>query len=190
MLPPSGIVPTGRLSSAKLPRRGTAVRKPAAGKRPRQRRDVAADYGERLTALVSRRQRVEKLERIWVPRSLKECLARSGLHNLAGIHHRNPVRHLGDDPKIVRNEQQGHPALALKLTQHVEHLGLNRHVERRRRLIRDEKRGVAGQRHRDHHPLLHPSRELERVLMAVPGRVRHMHDLEQLEYARLQSSPG
>ena len=51
-------------------------------------------------------------------------------------------------------------------------LRLDRDVERGRRLVRDQERRVAGERHRDHHPLAHPARELMRVVVGAAFRVR------------------
>ena len=63
------------------------------------------------------------------------------------------------------------PEPLAQLAQEVEDAGLDRHVERGRRLVRDQDARVAGERHRDHHALPHPARELVRVLVdpALPG---------------------
>ena len=45
----------------------------------------------------------------------------------------------------------------------VQHLRLDGHVERRRRLVGDQQLRIAGHRHGDHHPLPHPARELVRI---------------------------
>ena len=47
---------------------------------------------------------------------------------------------LGDDAEIVRDEQQRQVERRLHLAQQVENLRLNRHVERRRRLVGDHER--------------------------------------------------
>ena len=69
----------------------------------------------------------------------------------------------------------------LDALEHVEHLRLDRHVERGRRLVRDEQVGVVGDRHRDHRPLPHAAGVLVRVLVDPRRRVRDADDLEQLD---------
>src|SRR3990170_3451222 len=46
----------------------------------------------------------------------------------------------------------------------VQDLRLHGHIERRRRLVRDDQRGVEHERHRDHDTLLLAAGELERVM--------------------------
>ena len=59
-------------------------------------------------------------------------------------------------------------------------LGLYRHVERGGRLVGDQQRRAAYQRHRDHRALAQPPRELERIAverlggMGVPDHVEHL----------------
>ena len=73
------------------------------------------------------------------------------------------VGHFGDHAQIVRDEQDRHAAFVAQLAQQVENLGLDRHVERRRRLVGDQQLRIAGQRHRDHHPLPLPAGQLVRI---------------------------
>ena len=66
----------------------------------------------------------------------------------------------------------------LRLPEHLEHLGLDRDVERGRRLVGDEQLRRVGDRHRDHRPLAHPAGELVRV---VAGAVAGLRDADELE---------
>ena len=54
------------------------------------------------------------------------------------------------------------PGLVAQLAHEVEDLGLDRDVERGRRLVGDEQLGLAGEGHGDHHPLGHAARHLVR----------------------------
>ena len=54
--------------------------------------------------------------------------------------------------------------------QQIEHLGLNRDVERGRRFIGDEDFGIACECHRDHHALAHTAGHLVRVIVDAPFR--------------------
>ena len=55
------------------------------------------------------------------------------------------------------------PALALQLAQQVEDLRLDRHVQRRRRLVGDQQPRARRQRHRDHHALAHAAGHFVRI---------------------------
>ncbi len=93
-------------------------------------------------------------------------------------------RRLRDDAEIVRDEDDRHPQLALQLLEQLEDLRLNRHVERRRRLVGDQHGRLARQRHRDHHALAHAARHLMRILVdALRGR-RNADALEHLDRPR------
>ena len=61
--------------------------------------------------------------------------------------------------------------LLLQRGDQVEDLLLDRHVERGRRLVGDQQLGLAGDRHRDHHPLLLAARHLRRIGVDLEFRV-------------------
>ena len=67
-------------------------------------------------------------------------------------------------------EQHRHAEIALQLADQVQDLRLDRDVERRRRLVGDQQRRPADERHRDHGALAQPARKLEGV--AVHGADR------------------
>ena len=90
----------------------------------------------------------------------------------AGVHHHHAVGDVGDDAEVVGDQDDRGPEPARELAQQVEDPRLDRHVERRRRLVGDQHLRVAGERHRDHHALPHPARELVRVLVDAPLRGR------------------
>ena len=64
------------------------------------------------------------------------------------------------------------PSRSRMLAQQVEDPGLDRHVERGRRLVGDQHLRVARERHRDHHALPHAAGELVRVLVERAARAR------------------
>ena len=76
----------------------------------------------------------------------------------------------------------------LDALEHVEHLGLDRHVERGRRLVGDQHVGVVRDRHRDHRPLAHAAGVLVRVLVDALARVRDADEVEQLDRPARRSS--
>ena len=94
----------------------------------------------------------------------EQLLARSRLHEHARVHHVDALAHAGDDAEVVRDHDQRRVLLGDELTQQVEDLRLDRHVERGRRLVGDQELRLAGERHRDHRALAHAARELVRVV--------------------------
>jgi hypothetical protein len=62
-----------------------------------------------------------------------------------------------DDAKIVRDEQVAHPEFVLQVGEQVEHLRLDRHVERGDRLVADDHLRLGSHRPGDGHPLPLPA---------------------------------
>ena len=80
--------------------------------------------------------------------------------------------------------------LLLQGGQEVEHLRLDRHVERRGGLVGDQELGIAGQGHRDHRALRHAAGELVRVVVGAVGGAGDADVVEQLDGARAGLAPG
>ena len=79
----------------------------------------------------------------------------------------------------MRDEEHRHAVLDLQLLDEGQDLRLDRHVERRRRLVGDEEARAAGQRHGDHDALEHAARQLVRIVaIAARGR-RDAHPVHQ-----------
>ena len=74
------------------------------------------------------------------------------------------VAHVPDDEQVVRDQQKREPDGALQLAEQLQVARLGGHVERGRRLIGDEHRGLPGERDRAGHALAHAAAELVRVL--------------------------
>ena len=80
---------------------------------------------------------------------------RTLLDDGAAVHDGDAVGHLGDDAEIVGDEQQRQAVLGPQLAQQIQHLRLDGDVERRRRFVGDDERGMTGERDGDHHALPH-----------------------------------
>ena len=117
-------------------------------------------HGARAPGRLGRQQ----LAGVGVLRVAEDVLDRALLDDLAALHHADPVGDAAHDAQVVADEQHRQPFVALEFGQKVQDLRLDRHVERRRRLVRDQKLGPVRQRHRDHHPLPLPARKLVRVV--------------------------
>jgi len=83
------------------------------------------------------------------------CVRR--LDDLAGIHDGHALTDLGDDAKIVRDEEEGEAERLTQPAQQNENLELHGDVERRRGLVGDEEHGPARESERDHRALTHPT---------------------------------
>jgi hypothetical protein len=63
-------------------------------------------------------------------RGLKDFSLRSQFHEVAGVHHRDPVGDLGDHGEVVRNEQHSQAKLGSQFSEEFEDLRLHRDIER------------------------------------------------------------
>jgi hypothetical protein len=100
-----------------------------------------------------------------------------------GVHHGDVVGDLGDHAEIVGDHHDRGVELGAQPLDEVEDLGLDRHVERRRRLVGDDQLGVVDERHGDHHALAHAARELVRVGVHAPSRLGNADEAEHLDGA-------
>ena len=66
---------------------------------------------------------------------------RPRLDHLAAAHDGDAIGEMPDDAEIVGDEHDGHAETLLQRAQEIEDLRLDRHVERRRRLVRDQESG-------------------------------------------------
>ena len=98
------------------------------------------------------------------------------------------MRRVANRAQIVRDEEIREMPLALQLLQEIENLRLNRHVERRDRLVGDDEIRVCGERARDADALLLPAGELVRIAvdeaLAEPDGFHQLADALALLFAR------
>jgi hypothetical protein len=113
----------------------------------------------------------------------KQFVGGAFFHHLTRVHHGDAAGHFGDDAHIVRNQDQRHAAFPLQSAQQIQNLGLDRHVERGGRLIGDEQARIAGDRHGDHHALIHAARQLMRKILEPARGGGNAHLLQQLRGA-------
>ena len=137
-------------------------------------------YSGSLAARRHPRDRAEQRLRVAVARLVEDPVRRAGLDELARVHDEHAVGLPGDDAEVVRDQQHRHPDLGAQAREQLEDLILRRHVERRRRLVGDEERGLAGERRGDRHALAHPAGELVREAVELTRRARQADELEQL----------
>ena len=174
------------LRGADLGRDRTPVDVDARGQRVTDLGQVARD-GEQLTvglAEAATRDRVEQALRVGVARRLEHLVDVAGLDHTPRVHHADAVTHRADDAEVVGNEEDGGVELGSELADEVEHLGLDRGIETRRRLVEHQQGRLGGQRHRDHDTLQHAARQLVRIALGDTAGVGDAHLLERLIGAR------
>ena len=99
-------------------------------------------------------------------RPAEDVFERPALHHLAAVHDDYFLGNVGDDTEVVGDQQHRHAEFVPKVDHQPQNLRLDRHVERGRRLVGDQQRGTADQRHRNHRPLAQSAGQLERVTAA------------------------
>ena len=107
-------------------------------------------------------------------------LHRTALDDAPRVHHVDLLRQSGDDTQVVGDPDDGHSQFVAQPLDKLDDLRLDGHVERGRRLVRDEDRRVAGKRHRDHGPLSHATGELMGVVIQPLGCLGNTHHRQQL----------
>ncbi len=103
----------------------------------------------------------------------------AGFHRFAAEHHHGAVGDLRNHAHVVGDEQDGRSFLLLQHLDEVEDLPLDRHVERRRRLVGDQELRTAGKRHGDHDALAHAAGEAVRVFVETRSGRRDADLFEQ-----------
>src|SRR5258706_10764586 len=139
------------------------------------------DHRQAHGAAIARRPAGEQRARIGVARIAEELGGRRLLADLAIAHHHDVVGDLAHQREVVRDEQHRHLVPFLQPGDQVHDLALHRDVERGGRLIGDQQLRLAGDRHRDHHPLLLPARELVRIGVEPRLRLRNADFVQQLD---------
>ena len=175
----------GRRRDAGFPAVLAAGREIAARRRLRQVRQPSLDGAQAAVALgdVEPRDAGKKAPGIRVRWRREDPGNRPFLEDLAGIHHCDAVAEPRHDAEVVGDIKDRRAVFLLQLRDEVEDVGLGRHVEPGRRLVHDQKLGVAGEGHGDQHPLLLPAGKLVRVAVGDAGGVRQVDAGEQVQDA-------
>src|SRR3984893_1691012 len=133
-------------------------------------RHGAVDLRQALGRARERRDRAHQPDGIGMARLLDDVGQRADLGDAPGIHHGDAVGGLGDDADVVGDQHHRRAVVAAQLLQERDDLRLDRHVERRGRLVGDDQLRVAGERKGDHHALAHAAGEMVRIMVEALGR--------------------
>src|SRR6185437_787525 len=146
-------------------------------------RDRARDVALQQRALAHRarvrqRHRREQGARVGVPRIPEQLVGRRGLHDLAEVHYGDAVGDVLHDREIMAYEDVGEPEALLQRLHQVYDLRLDRHVERRHRLVGHDQLGLYREGAGDRQALALAAGEFVRIAARMLGT--QAHQLEQL----------
>ena len=130
---------------------------------------------------VDARDRADQALRVGVLRIGEQRLDRRFLDHLAGIHHDDALRRLGDHAHRMGDQHDRHAEARFHVLQQFEDLRLDRHVERGGRLVGDQQLRAARERHRDHDALAHAAGELMRIVVHALVRIGDLHQAQHLD---------
>src|SRR5262245_43790900 len=123
---------------------------PAARRRVERARHLASQ-DDLLTYVVGVRGQcvVQQYLRVGMERPLVKLVCGSRLDELAQVHHADAGADVLHHREVVGDKEVADPKSVLDLAQEVHHLGADRDVERRYRLVEQDALGIRGQRARD-----------------------------------------
>ncbi len=118
---------------------------------------------------------------------VEHLLDASCFHRVAGVHDRDLVAGLEDQPEIVGDVDHRGAELADDFLDELDDPGLHRYVEGRRRLIEQQSFGIGQERHGDQYALLLSAGKLMRIGEHDPLRIGQPHLCQQRHraFARL-----
>ena len=99
----------------------------------------------------------------------------------ARVHHHHAVGVLGDQAHVVGDQDHCGAQLFLQLPHQVQQLRLYGHVQRGGGFVGQDDLRIAGQGHRDHHPLAHAAGHVVRIIVHAPLGLGHADQLEHLD---------
>ena len=137
---------------------------------------------DRVTPLtdlrIHHRRGMDQDIRIRMPRTPEEAFRLSFLHNLSKIHHDDAIRNIAHNPQVMGDEEHRKPEALLQIRKQIDDLSLNRHIQRRDRLVRDQHLRIHNKSTGDADPLALPARECGWT--PVQNFLRHPHHLKDL----------
>jgi len=168
---------------------GAARSERAAGRERRQRGDGAGNRNEPRGAFEAR-SGAEKTLGVGVARAAKNFGDATLLDDTSGVHDGDAIGDLGNDAKIVSDEEKRKLKLPAKPPEKLENLFLHGDVESRGGLVGDQYAGTGGESHGDHHALAKPSGKLVGILAGAKRGVGDGSAPERVKNAASEIGPG
>ena len=174
----------GLLGQALVDGDGAAVGELAPVRDVDEHRRVPVDVCQRLARrLVHARRGAEQAYRVRHLRVVEQLVDLGSLHRAAAVHDEHIVRGAGHHTHVVGDHDAGCAGFALRGFDDFEDLGLDGHVQRGGRLVRNEHFRVVGDGDGDDHALAHAAGELVGEGTQPLLRLRDAHQVEQLRGA-------
>ena len=120
---------------------------------------------------------------------IPHLIDRAKFDHFAEIHHQHAVGDVADDVEVVADEEIGQAEFALEIGQQIEHLRLDRFVERRDRFVEDHQSRRQRQRARNVDTLALPAGNFVRIAAGKILRPQ-AHLAEQLTRQRARDAPS
>ena len=144
--------------------------------------DIGFDFAQRrqpfIRAHTEVRHRGQQRAGVWMLRRGEDALRGAAFHDFTVVQHHHLARDIRDHAQVMRNHQNRHAELGLQFGDEFEDLRLNGDIQRGGRLVGNEQRRVANQRHRNHGALAHAAGQLERVAIQRLARMREADDFQ------------
>jgi hypothetical protein len=118
---------------------------------------------------------------VWVLGSRQQLFNGSTLHNLPSIHDNCAGTERGNDPEIMSDHEDGSAGLRVQLSEQVENLALDGHIESSRWLICNQQRRIVAISDCNHHALAHAARKLMGIAVKSLRGLRNAHPTEEMD---------
>ena len=137
-----------------------------------QVRRGAVDGGQGLALGAQLRQRLQQRPGVGVPCVVEDLFHGAVLDDLARVHNGHAVGHVCHNAQVMGDVDDRHAQLFLQVTDQLQDLRLNGHVQCGGGLVADQDLRAAGRCNGDDDTLAHTAGELVRVLFVTALRVR------------------
>lgn len=128
-----------------------------------------AGHGQQMAAHRDIRHGRQQAARIGMPGFGEKGMAGRRLHHPAGIQHDQTVDQIAHNAEIMGHIQRPRPLSAAEMAHGFQHLGLGHHIQRRRRLVQDNKPGPQQESQRQQNTLLLAAGKLMREALTKGG---------------------
>ena len=139
------------------------------------------DGGQLFALDAQLRQRAQQRPGVGMPCIEENLVDHADFHNLAGVHNRHTVGHVGHHAQVVGDIDDGHVLLALQLADQIQNLRLDGHIQGGGRLVADQDLRTAGHGDGDDHALAHAAGKLMRILIIAALRIGDTHQLQHVD---------
>ena len=129
------------------------------------------------------RHGAEKAHRIRLCRAREERIDRGTLDSSACIHDHDVVGNAGNDAEVVGDDDDSGARLLLGDLEDIQDLGLDRHIESRRRLVGDDDLRIVRDCDSNDDTLAHATGELVRIRIETVLRIGDADKREELDAA-------